>query len=205
MIYDISRKVHSELATWPGDRRVETGWSARIGADSSVNVGYITTTLHAGTHMDAPLHFAHDGEPVDHIDLDRLVGPARVVDARDWEAIDEQQCAGLGSLPERVLFRTPHSELRDDQWEEELVSFTPNGIRALAEAGVRVVATDAPSVDPVDSKTLGAHHALHAHGIVNIEGVVLKDVPAGDYELIALPLALVGMDAAPVRAILRPL
>jgi arylformamidase len=129
--------------------------------------------------MDAPFHFSPNGLTAEAIALDRCIGPCEVLP--------------LASLPtaraERVLVKASGG------------APTPEQIAALP-AGLKLFGTDGPSVDPMDSKTLDAHHALWKRGAVILEGLVLDAVPDGAYELIALPLKLVGMDAAPVRAVL---
>ena len=104
----------------------------------------------------------------------------------------------------RVLFRTPSSNAPDGVFDERFVAIDPETIRYLADRGVVLIGTDAPSVDPFDSKDLSTHHELARWGIVNLENLMLRDVPEGLYRLIALPLKLVDLDAAPVRAVLTP-
>jgi arylformamidase len=112
--------------------------------------------------------------------------------------------AQLAGTPPRVLLRT-YDSAPQQAWDPEFPAIAPETIALLATEGVILVGTDAASLDPQDSKTLDAHHAVRRHGLAILEGIVLDAVPPGDYELIALPLKLAGMDASPVRAILRAL
>jgi arylformamidase len=101
-----------------------------------------------------------------------------------------------------LLLRTPASELPDGQWPDEIAYLLPETARWLGECGVQLFGTDAPSVDPLDSRELATHHALRQAGLVWLESLYLRDVPVGDYELIAPPLKL-PVDGSPVRALLR--
>ncbi len=203
---DISQPLSAGLPSWPGDTRfaAETLWS--IGPDCPVTVSRITCSTHAGTHADAPLHYDPDGAAIDAVDLEPYLGPARVLDLRGAGAVVTPALLGpaLATPVARVLFRTydrfPHAA-----WNERFTTVSPDAIAILAERGVRLIGIDSPSIDPQHAKALHAHQAARAAGMRILEGLVLDDVEAGDYELIALPLRLRGLDAAPVRAILRPL
>ena len=107
-------------------------------------------------------------------------------------------------MPLRVLFRT-YRNAPVDQWDENFTAISPESIALLASMGVKLVGIDTPSIDPVNSKTMDSHHIVQKHHMAILEGVVLDQVDAGDYELIALPLKLSNLDASPVRAILREL
>jgi arylformamidase len=170
-----------------------------------VNVSAITMSPHLGVHADAPLHYARDGAAIGAMDLDPFLGPCRVVHVIGCgPLVRPEHLAGAapGMLP-RVLVRT--SLRAAVAWSPDFTAFDPRTIAWLATLGVRLVGIDTPSVDPADSKTLDSHHQLFAHDMRVLENLVLDDVPAGDYELIALPLKLIEADASPVRAILRSL
>lgn len=204
-VVDITRSLAPGITVWPGDQPFTRAWSARIGDDSSVNVGRVTMSTHTGTHVDAPLHFLSDGEAVDDLPLEAFVGPAWVVDVEDTNPIAPEHVrdVDLKRYP-RVLFKTRSSNTPNDRWDPDFAVFLPETIDVLGRHGVRLIGTDAPSVDPAESKTLPVHHALAQHGIVNLENLCLRDVKAGAYVLVALPVKLAGMDAAPVRAVLLP-
>jgi arylformamidase len=203
-LIDISRPLDANTACWPGDVpfAFRLGWT--IAAGASVNVGSIQSSVHTATHCDAPFHFDEAGATIEQLPLDLFVGPAWVVDVRghaNWR----QQVAGLDfTNTPRVLFHT-------DGWPD--TARFPDAIPVmepelpdwLADRGVRLIGVDLPSVDPLDSKTLDNHHALGRRGITIVEGLWLADLPAGRYELIALPLKIVGADGSPLRAVLRRL
>jgi arylformamidase len=199
-LIDITRSLSPETAVWPGDRSVEWSWTAQIEEGSAVNVGGYASSTHAGTHADAPRHVADDGASVDDLPLSSFVGPAEVVDVAGAERIRPAHVANVQAP--RVLFRTPVSSLPDSEWPEAFPVLDPETVRVLAAKNVVLVGVDTPSVDPVDSTDLPAHHALRRHGVVNLENLCLDGVAPGRYRLIALPIRLAGADAAPVRAVL---
>jgi len=204
-LIDISRSVSPATAVWPGDHEVEWTWTARIDQDgASVNLGSIRMSAHTGTHVDTPFHVQDEGTTTDDLPLDAFVGSAQVVEVGDASSIRPEHVRDLGGIgAARVLFKTSASTLASDEWPESVVPIRPSTVRCLSDAGTVLVGTDAPSVDPLDSTDLPAHHALIEAGIVNVEGLTLEDVPPGSYELMALPLKIANGDAAPVRAVLR--
>ena len=136
--------------------------------------------------------------------MEPYIGPARVISLDKTGGLLP---ADLGdhdlSGVERVLFHTPASDVPDEQWPDSIAHMTVEMAAHFASLGVKLVGLDSPSMDALDSKDLPAHNALRQHGITILEGLSLKDVPDGDYELIALPLKLADSDASPVRAVLR--
>ena len=202
-VIDISRALTPDVAVWPGDQPFAHTWTARIDAGSTVNLSVVRLSTHAGTHADAPLHYLPDGVAIDEIPLLQFVGPCLVIDVGNTKAIYPEHVAENDQrrIP-RLLFKTRHSAVADTRWDPNLVPILPTAIERMGAQGVVLVGTDAPSVDPADSKTLDAHKALARHGIVNLENLALNDVAPGRYQLVALPLKLPGLDAAPVRAVL---
>lgn len=204
-LIDISRSVSRTTAVWPGDQGVEWNWTARLEQEeASVNVGSVRMSTHTGTHVDAPFHVDEKGGTTDELPLQAFVGPAQVVDVGDAASIRPEHVNHLEEIQgARVLFKTAASTLASNEWPDSVAPLQPGTVQSLSDAGTVLVGTDAPSVDPLDSTVLPAHHALMEAGIVNLEGLDLADVPAGPYELMALPLKINGADAAPVRAVLR--
>lgn len=203
-IWDISQTLRPGLPVWPGDTAFAFDRSWRMEDGSPVNVGRMTMSTHSGTHGDAPLHYAADGQDAAAMDLAPYLGECQVVDARG--AGDKVRVGDLPHLRgvDRVLFRTfgafPH-----DSWRSDFTALDAALIDWLAAQGVVLVGTDAPSVDPQDSRTMDAHKAVLRHDMRILEGLVLDDVPEGRYELIALPLKVAGGDAGLCRAVLREL
>jgi arylformamidase len=205
-LFDISQRLHPALPLWPGEPPVAIARLASIGPGCPVNVGVMHAPLHAGTHADAPLHYDPLGADSAASDLDVYLGPCTVLDVRgasgrvEPEDVDWAAAAGASRLLLRTFERFPH-----DAWQPAFKAISPAAVARMGAAGVRLLGTDAPSLDPQDSKTLDAHQAVRAADMRILEGLVLDDVPPGRYELIALPLAIAGADASPVRAILREL
>lgn len=202
-LIDISRKLGKNVPTWPGDTpfSFQIEWAK---ADSgSVNVGKLEMSTHTGTHVDAPFHFDDEGKRIYDLDLNLYVGRALVVDMRNKESVGASDFDGVDLQEvERVILRTDSWE-NPSQFPEKITYLRPDLASFLGEKGVRLIGVDVPSVDPLDSKELAAHHSLHENGIHILEAVDLLNVEPGLYELIALPLPLVEADGSPVRAVLR--
>ncbi|MDB5442940.1 MAG: kynB [Phenylobacterium sp.] len=204
-LWDISQRLRPDLPVWPGDTpfRAEATWTHEA---TPVQVSKVTFSTHSGAHADAPRHYDPAGATAEALDLRRYLGACRVVDARGATGAVRLKdvAAALADPPPRVLLRTfeafPH-----DRWVSDFTAVSAELVEALADRGVLLIGSDAPSMDPQASKDLPAHNAIRRRGLSILEGLVLDDVPFGDYELIALPLPLTGLDASPVRAILREL
>jgi arylformamidase len=204
-LWDISQPLRAELPVWPGDTpfQAQAVWTHEA---TPVHVSKVTFSTHSGAHADAPRHYDPTGATAEALDLGRYLGPCRVVDARGAKGAvrPADVAAALAGPPPRVLLRTfeafPH-----ERWVSDFTAVSAELVEALADLGVVLIGTDAPSVDPETSKDLPAHKAIRRRGLSILEGLVLDHVPFGDYELIALPLPLTGLDATPVRAVLREL
>lgn len=202
-VYDITRPVSQTLACWPGDTPYAFEWSARISEGSSVNVGALHGSTHTGSHADAPLHFEEGAESIDVLELDPFLGEAVLLDVAGRIEILPTDLSELREAPSaRVLLRTGGWS-NGSRFPDSIPVLHPSSIEFLASLGVRLLGLDVPSVDALDSRDLPNHHALGRFGIRILESLDLTGVPAGRYELIALPLKLVGADASPVRAVLR--
>ena len=201
-ILDVSQPVSGAIAVWPGDQPFVRNWTMHQAQGASVNVAALTLSVHTGTHADGWNHVLAAGATAAHMPLDAYVGRCTVVDARGADRLTPEHVAHL-DLPatERILFRT-RDAVDETEFPGDVAFLTIDLCRLLAAHRIRLVGTDAPSIDPLDSKTLDAHHALAAAGIANLENLVLTDAPPGDYILVALPLRLNDADSSPVRAVL---
>lgn len=202
-LIDISRPIHTGMPNWPGDTAANFQFVATKAQGSSVNVGKLTMSVHNGTHADATFHYDDAGERIDQVPPETYVGPALVVDARGHDTITTALLAAHDfSRTPRVLFKT-------DSWTNPAVFpenwplLAPDVPAWLAARGVKLCGFDVPSVDAPTSKDLPIHHALGHSGIVILENLDLHAVAPGTYELIALPLRIVGGDGSPIRAVLR--
>jgi arylformamidase len=201
-IHDISQPLGVATAVWPGDHPFELAWTLHQQHGDSVNLAALTLSAHTGTHVDAGFHVLGDGVKAGTLPLDRFVGPAVVVDATDVSTLDQRVLERFDvRTAKRVLFRTRRS-VDPAMFPTEFITPTPALAHELVKAGVVLVGTDAPSMDPFDSKSLDTHRVLLQAGVAIVENLVLSDVPAGRYTLIALPLKLTEADGSPVRAIL---
>ncbi|MHA6316094.1 arylformamidase [Altererythrobacter sp. CAU 1778] len=203
-IRDISQRLHPGVPVWPGDTPFSGQATWDMGAGSPVNVSKLTLSTHTGAHADAPLHYSASAPDIATVPLEPFLGECLVVDARGCGALVEPRHLPALDGARRVLFRT-YDAFPHEAWQEEHSAIAPATVAALAEAGVVLIGMDGPSLDPQDSKSMDAHLAVLAADMRVLEGLVLDDVPAGRYELIALPLPIVGGDASPVRAVLRDL
>ncbi len=201
-IIDISQPVNAAIGVWPGDTPFSSEFSWDMKKGASCNVSRITTSPHNGTHADAPLHFLPEGAGIGEVPLLPYLGPCVVIDGPREGQVEPGHFDGidLADTP-RILVRT-----RDDagtEFPENFVSLSREAARWLADRGALLIGLDTPSMDPFDSKTMDAHHALLGARVAILENLVLAHVQPGNWELIALPLRWSGLDASPVRAVLR--
>lgn len=201
-IIDISQPVDASIGVWPGDTPFSSEFMWDMGAGATCNVSRIVTSPHNGTHADAPLHFLPGTPGIGEVPLRPYLGPCRVVDGpREGQILPEHlDGIDLAHTP-RVLVRTHQSA--NTGFRRDFVSLSIEAARGLADQGAQLIGLDTPSMDPFDSKTMDAHHALLGAGVAILENLALADVEPGIYELIALPLRWPGLDASPVRAVLR--
>jgi arylformamidase len=204
-LWDISPPIAPDSPLFPGDTAFSQQWTATIEPGCPVNLSAITMSPHIGAHADAPLHYGNGAKTIGQVDLAPYLGPCRVIHAIGCGALVRREHLqhAIADVPPRVLVRT--CERAPTAWSEDFSAFAPETIAWLAGLGVRLVGIDSQSVDPATSKELASHQNLLRHDLRVLENLVLDDVPAGDYELIALPLKLMTADASPVRAVLREL
>lgn len=202
-LYDITPPVDAKIRVFPGDTPPSREVLLDMKGGDAITLSTWRSTVHVGAHADAPSHYGRDGRTIEAQDLDLYLGPCQVIHAR----VERGGLITPAAIPDaigapRVLFAT--GTFPDPgEWNEDFAAFEPACIDWLHGEGVRLVGIDTPSVDPATSKDLPAHKRVLAHDMAILEGVVLAGVPAGAYELIALPLKLAGFDASPVRAVLR--
>lgn len=204
-IYDITRTVAPTLQVWPGDAHYSAAPALQIQDGAAVNLMTLTLSPHTGTHADAYYHYEADGAHPATMPLDKYIGTARVVtvNKRGGGLTPDDFPAGSLIGVQRLLIHSHVSDSPDEVWPDEFPYLTVELITYLAGQGCVLIGLDSPSVDDFNSKDLPCHHALYAAGMVNLETVLLRGVPDGDYELIALPLKLDFACGSPVRAILR--
>ncbi|MGA4517894.1 arylformamidase [Solibacillus silvestris] len=202
MWIDITQPMKNGMPNWPGDIpfSFEVGYTKQ--QTGSVNIGRMTTSLHTGTHADAPFHFNSEAETIEQLDVNVYIGDCVIVDCIGQEMVTAQSLEPVDfRSAKRVLLKT--IEQPSAAFPETIPVIHPNVAPFLKERGVILLGIDNPSVDPLDSKEVLAHHKLYEHGIHILEGLDLGHVQQGLYELIALPLKIAGADGAPVRAVVR--
>jgi arylformamidase len=204
-VIDISVMLSPDTPVWPGDTPFSCLWSWSMTEGSSVNVSAITMSPHAGTHADTPLHVTNGGAGSEALSLDAFRGPAVVVDVTDLDReidITEIDQRAQGAVLTRLLLKTGRS-IADDTFPDSWPRLSVACAQELVRRGVVLFGMDCPSADDRDSKTLEVHHALLDHGVCVLENLDLRRADAGEYVLDALPMKVAGLDAAPVRAVLR--
>lgn len=205
MFRDISIALAPHTPEWPGDTPYTCGWTSEIARGATVNVSAFTTSPHVGTHADAPLHVRDGWPPAHELPLTAFAGPAVVRTVR--EAHDAIRIGDL-ALPdgriERLLLRTERS-IAGGSFPPAWPALDVPAVEHLLARGLVLLGVDAPSIDVRESTTLDVHRALFAGGAYNLENLDLRDVADGTYELIAFPIKAIGLDAAPVRAVLAGL
>lgn len=202
---DISQPLSNRIAVWPGDTSFEYKVSYSKEESGSSNVGSITMSTHTGTHIDAPFHFDDDGKRVLELNIDIYIGAARVIDVAGLKYIGAEHLQGYDlEGVSRLLLKTDAS-LDVEVFPEEIPYIDESLPSFLKKKGIILLGMDVPSVDPLNSKELAAHHLLNKHGVHILENLMLQHIEPGEYELIALPLSLKEADGSPVRAVIRPL
>ena len=204
-LIDVTVPLDASIPTYPGNLPYSLEPLHRISRGDGANTSTLHMSAHAGTHVDAPYHF-FDGRPgVDALPLDLLLGRTRVVEINSRTGIGAEQLSGLDLSDDvRVLFKTSNSRLwASPEFHTDYVGVTGSGAEYLIEHGIKVVGVDYLSVEVFKTPGAPAHHTLLGGGAIVIEGLNLRDVEPGIYDMLCLPLRLVGADGAPARVVLR--
>ncbi len=209
---DISLPITAHSIPWSGLAAPRISLLGDIRAGSAVNVGQLDCCLHTGTHADAPWHIDQGGLTIDRMDPDLYLGPARVVATADPERISRLELADLlrevgrgDPTLERLLVATP-TPFDGRSFPVRIPALDPDAAEWLIWLGVRLLGVNVPSIDPLESRTMDSHRLLFAAGAGVLENLALEGVAAARaYWLAAAPIKVAGADAAPVRALLRPL
>lgn len=203
MIYDISPPITQDLAVWPGDTPPTREILLDIANGDNLTLSTLHSTVHLGSHIDGPNHYGQAKPGVGEQQLETYIGPCQVIhiNVEPGKRVEPDQMK-MPIKAERVLIATG-TYPDPNNFNEDFAGLSPALVDQLHNEGVVLVGIDTPSVDLFESKDLPAHKRFLENKIAILEGIVLKDVPDGIYELVALPLKLIGFDASPVRAILR--
>jgi arylformamidase len=205
-MYDISLSLSANTVRWATAQPFELIERKRMQRGDTNNSSSVHTSVHAGTHVDAPFHFLSEGATIESLPLEIFIGPARVCAIEPGSRItaaDVSRAALHGET--RVLFKTRNSGLlRKSEYDASFAPFSVDGAKALVDLGLRLVGLDYLSAAAADEQ-VPVHRAFLDHGVILLEGVDLSDVPPGRYELICPPVKIAGSDGAPCRAVLREL
>jgi arylformamidase len=206
--FDISVPIRTGMATFDGDPEVRLERVVSMADGAVCNVSRLTFGVHSGTHVDAPVHFIDGGAGIERIAPSILIGTCQVVDLQGHRGPIDGTAVESLTLPEgtmRVLLKTPNSALWNDQgFRSDFSGVTADGASALIDRGVRLVGADYLSIAPFGNPT-PTHRLLLEAGVVIVEGLDLRKIEPGTWELVCLPLLIPGSDGGPARALVgRP-
>lgn len=203
-IIDISPMITSDMPVFPGDTPFSRNVLMDYKSGDHLALSTINTTVHLGSHTDAPYHYHSGGRTIEQQDLRRYLGPVHLVDVTHINdgAICVEDVRNLEITHSKILFKS-NSFPHEGPWQNEFACLSPELINYLSSKGINTVGIDTPSVDAATSKDLPCHQTIYQHDMTILEGLDLRQVNASKtYDLIALPLKIKGGDASPVRAIL---
>jgi kynurenine formamidase/threonine dehydrogenase-like Zn-dependent dehydrogenase len=202
---DLTVGIRHEMVHYPGDPGVELKQTKHLDRGDPATVSHLSLGVHSGTHVDAPVHFIGGAPGVDKFSIDAMIGPARVIEILNTEVCTAQDLAAYDIRPgERILLRTSNSDRcwNADTFVEDYAHLDTSAARMLAEQKVRMVGIDYLSIGRGDAGP-EVHRILLGAGIVILEGLDLSRVDAGLYEVVCLPLKILGGDGAPARVAVR--
>jgi arylformamidase len=207
-IYDVTVALSNDSPVYPGDPQIEIRRTAMLESGDICNVSHLSCSSHVGTHVDPPSHFVAGARSLDALELDVLIGPARVVDVGEVDSINVNVLAGCDlDGATRVLFKTRNSRLwgGPHEFDRSFVHLETDAAKELVARGVRLVGIDYLSIERFNFDQPTTHLALLGNDVIVVEGLDLREVEPGDYELICLPLKIKDGDGGPARVVLRDL
>ena len=205
--YDISLTIRPELPVWPGDAPISLEKTSGMEQGEPYNLTQVSTSVHVGTHVDAPYHFLEDGSTSEQLDIKMLTGRAYVLHLPDDVDVITAEILQNSEIPprtRRLLFKTRNSRYWDQglqEFQTDYVGVAPDAAEYLVNRSVKLVGVDYLSVAPYDD-SIPTHQILLQAGVVVVEGLNLTEVSQGRYTLYCLPIKIGGADGAPARAIL---
>lgn len=206
-IYDVSLPLHSGLPVWQGDPPAVIEQISSIEKGDLTNCSRIASSLHWGTHIDAPFHLYSDCRTIEQIPLEVLIGPARVIEIKDALQVTSADLMGFNLTGvQRLLIKTRNSKFWGEDpliFHQDFTALTPDAAEHLLKIGVKLIGIDYFSIDLFDAENLPVHRILYRQNIVGIEALDLRGISPGDYQLICLPLKILQGDGAPARVVLK--
>ncbi|MDA7818348.1 cyclase family protein [Sulfurimonas sp.] len=204
MIYDITLGISNSTITWPGNPKVNISKKNSIASGDICNVTNIDIGAHTGTHIDAPYHFVENGKKTESISIDNLIGVCYVLEVETKSLIELKHIENIDFTKyKKILFKTMNSQyLLQKEFNENFIALSLDAAEYLIDKGVHLIGIDYLSIESFYSDG-SVHKKLLGNNIVVLEGINLLEVSEGEYELICLPLKVIGSDGAPSRVILR--
>ncbi len=209
-VIDITVPFRPDGPLWPGDPAPKTTLMKSISGGYRCNVTRLDTGVHFGTHLDAPCHFLEGGKSVDELDLGVLIGPCVVGEIPDVTEIEPTHLEALDLAGDttRLLLKTKNSALWNDpahEFDTDFAAITAESAKWLVERGIRLIGIDYLSIQLFADEVSTTHVVLLENEVIIVEGLDLRAVEPGGYNLTCLPMKIAGADGAPVRALLSPL
>lgn len=208
-VHDVSLVLRPDMVTWKSEQGPTITPLRRIERGDGANVSVVSLANHTGTHVDPPIHFIEGANTVDRLPLEALVGPCLVVGYGEADHISGHwlEQASIPRGTERLLFKTANSALWADPaapFDEDFIALDETAAHWCVRAGIKLVGVDYLSVEPFGTGRIGhpAHVALLSANVVIVEGLDLRDVTPGGYEIVCAPLKILDGDGAPARVFL---
>jgi arylformamidase len=206
--FDVTVAISESVPIYEGDPAASVDGVKAIERGDGANVSALCFGAHTGTHVDAPNHFIEGTRRVDELDVDKLIGLCRVVQLPDdIVAVEPEHLPDLAGI-ERLILKTRNSAFwntPEDGFRTDFTYLTHPTAKLLMDAGIKLIGIDYLSIEAPGSEGHPVHITLLEKEIVILEGLDLREVEPGDYELICLPLKYIGGtgDGSPARTVLR--
>lgn len=202
-LIDITRPIFTGMTVWPGDEDVIIERTSLISEGSAANISRLHAGVHAGTHIDAPLHFLDNGDSVDKIDINLFAGRVKIIDTQESKSIRYEHVKSVNKEAGAVFFKTSSSmRTLEEPFDTAFAGLEYEAADHLVDKGIKVIGTDALSIERYGNKGNEVHKLLLGNGVLIIEGLLLKDISPGIYNYICLPMLIMGSDGAPARVVL---
>ncbi len=205
-IYDVTLPLHEAHPPWPGDTPYLRAVTSDMAQGAECNVSKVTLSTHFATHLDAPYHFKPDGARLDELDINTLIGPALVHEVPNGAMLILPDHLPPLDDVERIIFKTRNCGFIDDTaFHQDFTALSLEAAQQLTAAGVKLVGIDYFSIEAFKNPGHPVHHELCGKGVIIVEGIDLRNIQPGAYELIALPIKFKDADGSPCRVVLREL
>lgn len=203
-LWDITLPLHAKQPPWPGDVPFTAEPSSSTAQGDECNVSKLQFSSHFATHLDAPFHFEHNGMKLDAVPVDVFMGPALVHEVSSQTLIEVDDLPENLSQYQRIIFKTKNtSYIADETFHKDYIALSNEAAQVLVEQGIRLVGIDYFSIEAYKNPGHPVHHTLCGNNVIIVEGLDLREVEPGEYDLTVLPLKIKNGDGSPCRAVLR--